>query len=56
MRMEILWMNKLRPQIFLGMVILGGIAFYSIYNGMVEIATGCITLLGALSMKVLESE
>ena len=49
-------MNKLRPQIFLGMVILGGIAFYSIYNGMVEIATGCITLLGALSMKVLESE
>ena len=57
MRMAILWMrNKLRPQIFLGMVILGGIAFYSISNGMTDIATGCITLLGALSMKILESE
>ena len=49
-------LKKLRPQIFLGMVILGGIAFYSISNQMTEIATGCITLLGALSMKVLESE
>jgi len=48
--------NKLRPQIFLGMVLLGGISFYSISNGMTDIATGCITLLGALSMKILESE
>jgi len=49
-------MSKLRPQIFLGMIILGGIAFYSIFHERIEIATGCITLLGALSMKVLESE
>jgi len=48
--------KKLRPQIFLGMIILGGIAFYSISNGATDIATGCITLLGALSMKILESE
>lgn len=55
--MVILWMkHRLRPQILIGMVMLGGIAFYSIHNGMTDIATGCITLLGALSMKILESE
>jgi hypothetical protein len=48
--------HRIRPQILIGMMLLGGIAFYSIYHQMTDIATGCITLLGALSMKVLESE
>ena len=57
MKTVIQWMkHRLRPQILIAMGILGGIAFYSIHNQMTDIATGCITLLGALSMKILESE
>ncbi len=57
MKTVIQWMkHRLRPQILIAMVILGGISFYSIHNQMTDIATGCITLLGALSMKILESE
>tara|TARA_R110000824_G_scaffold114944_1_gene265793 strand:- start:1304 stop:1450 length:147 start_codon:yes stop_codon:yes gene_type:complete len=47
---------KLRPQIFLGVLILGFIASLAIFMNMVEIATGCITLIGALGMKILDSE
>jgi len=46
----------LRPQILISVVLLGGIAVYSMWLGMNEIATGCITLIGALSMKILEKE
>ena len=55
--MVIPWMkHRFRPQILIAMIMLGGIAFYSIHHGKTDIATGCITLLGALSMKILESE
>jgi len=46
----------LRPQILVSVLLLGGIAAYSMSLGMTEIATGCITLIGALSMKILEKE
>ena len=49
-------MTIIRPQILVSLLILGGLAFYGIHAGMNEIATGCITLMGALGMKFLEKE
>jgi len=49
-------MKRLRPQILISILILGSLAGFSVYMDMVEIATGCITLIGALSMKILENE
>ena len=47
---------RFRPQIFLCMFILGTLAIYSIHVDMSEIATGCVTLIGALGMRILENE
>ena len=49
-------MKYLRPQILITILILGIIATFSLDLGHIEITTGCITLLGALGMKVLESD
>lgn len=49
-------MKHIRPQILISILILGLIALFSLDLGKIEITTGCITLLGALSMKILESE
>ena len=46
----------IRPQILLAVGLLGGLAFFSIWQGMSEFATGCVTLMGALCMKSLEKE
>jgi hypothetical protein len=46
----------IRPQILLSIGLLGSITFFAMYWGMAEIATGGITLIGALSMKILEKE
>ena len=46
----------LRPQIFLVLMILGGLGAYSLYEGVDEITIGCVTLMGALGMKILEKE
>ena len=45
-----------RPQIFLVVIILGGLGAYSLYEGIDEITIGCVTLMGALGMKILEKE
>ena len=45
-----------RPQILLSIIILGLVAVYSLQLDSIEITTGCITLLGALGMKILESD
>ena len=53
------WKEKvisMRPQILVSMIFLGAIALLSLDMGHIEITTGCITLLGALGMKILESE
>ena len=47
---------KLRPQIFISIIILGFIASLAIFMDMVEIATGCVTLIGALGMKILDTD
>ena len=50
------WMAKIRPQIFLAIVILGAIAVYALKVGYVEVATATIGGLIALGMKVLEND
>ena len=49
-------MGKIRPQIFLALLLLGCITGYAISADMVEVATGTIGGMIALGMKVLESD
>lgn len=49
-------MGKVRPQIFLAIIVLGGLSVIGIINGYSEIATGCTGGIIALGMKVLEAE
>ena len=48
--------HKIRPQVFISILILGILAWIAIDEDMVEIATGCVTLIGALSMKIIDSD
>jgi hypothetical protein len=48
--------GKLRPQIFVSILVLGGLAAFGIAENMPEIATGTIGGVIALGMKVLEAE
>ena len=48
--------GKLRPQIFLAIIVLGLLAGMGALNGFPEIATGAIGGIIALGMKVLENE
>jgi len=49
-------MEKLRPQILLVILILGILAGVSLLYEQTAITTGCVTLMGALGMKILEKE
>ena len=49
-------MGKLRPQIFLAILVLGGLAWVGILHDLPEVATGTIGGVIALGMKVLEAE
>ena len=49
-------MGKIRPQIAVVMVLLGGLAYVGIDAGFNEIASGCLAGLTALGMKILEQE
>ena len=49
-------LGKLRPQIFLSIIVLGILSGVGLYYGMNEIATGCTGGIIALGMKVLEGE
>ena len=49
-------MGKLRPQIFLAIVVLGILAAISALKGVPELATATIGGIIALGMKVLENE
>ena len=50
------FMGKLRPQIFLAIIVLGILSCIGIVNENNEIASGCVGGIIALGMKVLESE
>jgi hypothetical protein len=49
-------MGKFRPQIFLAIIVLGGLAWVGILHDVPEVATGTIGGVIALGMKVLEGE
>jgi len=51
-----LLVTRIRPQIFIALVMLGAITGYAIYSDMIEIATGTVGGMVALSMKVLEGD
>jgi hypothetical protein len=48
------WVKKIRPQIFTAMIGLGFIAVYALHGGYVEVATGCVGGMIAISMKLVE--
>ncbi len=48
--------GKLRPQIFLSIIVLGILSSIGIIEGYNEIATGCVGGIIALGLKVLEHE
>jgi hypothetical protein len=48
--------GKVRPQIFLAILVLGILAVIGVQNDMAEIATGTIGGIIALGMKILEEE
>ena len=48
--------GKLRPQIYLSIIVLGVLSGLGIWAGFNEIATGCVGGIIALGMKVLENE
>ena len=50
------WFGKIRPQIFLSIVVLGSVALYGLALGMVEVGTACIGGIIALGMKILEGD
>ena len=50
------WLGKIRPQIFLAILVLGILAAIGAMQGLPEIATGTIGGIIALGMKVLENE
>ena len=50
------WIAKIRPQIFLSIIVLGVLSVVGIIHGHNEIASGAIGGIIALGMKVLETE
>ena len=48
--------GKIRPQIFLSIIVLGILSCVGIWAGCNEIASGCVGGIIALGMKVLEAE
>ena len=49
-------LGKLRPQIFLAIIVLGVLSAVGVWQGYTEIATGCTGGIIALGMKVHEAE
>ena len=48
--------GKLRPQIFLAIIVLGVLSGIGLFYGLNEIATGCTGGIIALGMKLMENE
>ena len=50
------FIGKLRPQIFLSILLLGVVAFAGMFKGMTEVTVGCIAGIIALAKDVLQSD
>mgnify|MGYP003153838851 CR=1 FL=1 len=48
--------GKVRPQILVSILVLGGLAWVGILHGLPEVATGTIGGIIALGMKLMEAE
>ena len=49
-------MSRIRPQIFLAIIILGGVAALGILKSGPEVSTACISGCVALAMQILQNE
>jgi hypothetical protein len=50
------FITKIRPQVLVAMLVLGVIAYISLTLGATEICAGCVSLVGALGMRILEGD
>jgi len=50
------WISKIRPQIMVAMLVLGVIAYVSLSHDAKEIVAGCVSMIGALGMRILEGD
>ena len=50
------FIGKLRPQIFLSIILLGVVAFIGMFKGMTEVTVGCVAGIIALAKDVLQSD
>ena len=50
------FIGKIRPQIFLALLILGVLGYYSLMENLNEVTVGCIAGIIALSKDVLQSD
>jgi hypothetical protein len=49
-------MSKIRPQIFIALLILGTVAIIGMYKGLNEVTVGCVAGIIALAKDVLQSD
>ena len=50
------FIGKLRPQIFLSIILLGIVAFVGMFKGMTAVTVGCVAGIIALAKDVLQSD
>ena len=50
------FLGKLRPQIFLSLILLGTIAVLGVRTGLTEVVVGCLAGIIALSKDVIQSD
>ena len=48
--------GRIRPQIFLALLVLGSVSLYSIMQTHIEVASACVGGIVALGMKVMEDD
>ena len=49
-------LSRIRPQIFLALLVLGSVSLYSIFGDHIEVASACVGGIVALGMKVMEDD
>ena len=49
-------MSKIRPQIFIALLILGAVAVIGMFKGLTEVTVGCVAGIIALAKDVLQSD
>ena len=55
-RVNMNWIGKIRPQVFIAIVLLGTMGLFSLHNGGYEAATGFGALVAMLAKEVIASD